>query len=117
MLLPQETLEVLRVQVGGQHLDRDRAVQQRLSAPVYDTETSAPDLGDVVESRLAQFRGDVGNQTPLRRVRIDVDHRRSLSSPGRLLSSADTDTLAPIAVGENGMGANARKAVRCPPRA
>jgi hypothetical protein len=86
-LLAQEAGKIVRVKIGGQHLDRNRAVQHRLSAAVDDAEAAMTDLLDVVEFRLAQFRGDVSDQVLLLCKRVDVGHRRLLSSPWRPVAS------------------------------
>ncbi|CKT21297.1 Nucleotidyl transferase of uncharacterised function (DUF2204) [Mycobacterium tuberculosis] len=83
-LLAQEALEIVPIQVGAQYLDGDGAVQRGLDAAVDDAESAAPDLLDIVESSLKQFRGNIRDQVPPRRVRINVGHRRSLSSAGRV---------------------------------
>ena len=44
-------------QVGGQHLDGDRAVQHRLSAAIDHPESAVPDFLDVVKSRGASSAG------------------------------------------------------------
>jgi hypothetical protein len=60
-LLAQEAGKIVRVKIGGQHLDRNRTVQHRLGAAVDDAKAATTDLLDVVEFRLAQFRGDVSD--------------------------------------------------------
>jgi hypothetical protein len=51
---------------------------------VPDPESPVSDLLDVVKSRLTQFRGNVRDQVPMCRKRIDVGNRQSLSSAWRL---------------------------------
>ena len=63
VLLAQEAVEIFLVKVGGQHLDRDRAVQQRLSASIHDAKATASDFGDTFEPRVAQPRGDLGTRS------------------------------------------------------
>jgi hypothetical protein len=62
-LLAHEAVEILRIEVGRQDLDGDRPVQLRLDAPKDDAEAAVTDFGDIVESRVTQFRGDVRSQT------------------------------------------------------
>jgi hypothetical protein len=52
-LLAHEPVETVRIEVGRQHLDRDRAVKDRLDAPMDDAEAAVTDLGDIIESRIA----------------------------------------------------------------
>jgi predicted urease superfamily metal-dependent hydrolase len=94
VLLAQEAVKIVGVEVGGQHFDRDRAVQQRLSASIHNAKAAASDLGDIVKSRVAQFRGNVWDELPLCRMRIDVGHRRvTILSRGRL-TSVTNDTIS-----------------------
>ena len=89
VLFAQESVEIFRVKVGGQHLDGDRPVQQRLSAAIHDAKAALSDFGDIFEARVAQFRGNVREQIPLRRMLIDVGHQWSLSHS---LSTADNSS-------------------------
>ena len=74
-LFPQKSFEVLGVEVGIQHLDSDGAVECRLRAAVYNAETAAADLFDLIETLATKFRGDIRDQTPLRCKRIALGHR------------------------------------------
>ena len=83
------------VQVGGQHLDGDLAIQRRLNAAIDHAESAVPDFDDIVESGDAQFRGDVCEHIPLGCLRVGVGHRRSLSSAGGWPHCCK-DTISPI---------------------
>ena len=96
VLLAQEAVEIFRVKVGGQHLDRDRPIQQRLRASIHHAKAAVSDFGDIFESRVAQLRGNVRDQIPRRRMLIDVGHQRSLSSAGRPLTSVTNEEISPI---------------------
>ena len=74
-LLAKETVEIVRVKICTQHLDRNEAVQHRLGAAVDDPESAASDLLDVAETLLPQFREDVRDQVPVPRKWIAVGHR------------------------------------------
>jgi hypothetical protein len=69
-LLTQKSIEIVRVEVGGQNLDRDSAIQFRLQAAIDDPKAAAPDFLDVIEPGVAQFPGDPGTEILLRRVWI-----------------------------------------------
>ena len=45
-LLTQKSIEIVRVEVGGQNLDRDSAIQFRLRAAIDDPKAAAPDFLD-----------------------------------------------------------------------
>ena len=79
-LFTHEALDVVRVEIRRQDLDRDGPVQRRLSAAVDDAESAMSDFGYVVETRIAEFGRDAGNQILLCRVWIALGHRRSPSS-------------------------------------
>ena len=70
-LLAQESLEVVRIEVGGEHLDGHGALQGVLPAAVDRAETTASDHVSVIEPRRGQLRGDRGAQVILSRRRTE----------------------------------------------
>ena len=73
-LLTQEPLPVL-VELGGEHLDRHRAVQGELGAAIDDPETAPADLFGIVESGRTQLRNDGRAHVALRLEQIPIRHR------------------------------------------
>lgn len=73
-LLTHEPLEVLRVEVVGQHLDRDIAVQCGLAAAIYGTVATTTDLDRIGETCFHQFTGDVADGIALCGQRIVLGH-------------------------------------------
>ena len=93
MLLAQEAVQIVGVKVGGQHFDRDRAVQQRLSASIHNANAAASDFDDVVESGFAQFRGNAGTSSRCVACESTSAIDGSLSSAGGRLTSVTNDTI------------------------
>ena len=81
-LLTHEPLEVVRFEVGGEHLDRHRAVESSLDTAIHHTEAAAADLLGVLETGRHQLRRYPGVLVPLRRQRVDVGHRSPRYSGG-----------------------------------
>jgi hypothetical protein len=50
LLLPQEPLEVLRIEKGSEDLNGYRPAEGRLSATVDDTKSTVPNLDRIFES-------------------------------------------------------------------
>src|SRR5262245_29902016 len=84
-LFTQEPLPVL-VEIGGEHLDRHRAVQGDLSAPVDDPETAPTNLLSILESGRAQLRNDGRALVALRIEQIPIRHRPPAIHPDARLA-------------------------------
>lgn len=54
-LFPEESLPVLGVEIGGEHLDRNRPVQGRPAAAIHDPEPTPPDFLDLLEPRRLEL--------------------------------------------------------------
>ena len=76
-LLTHEPLQVVRLEIRGQHLHRDRAIQRGLAAAIHHAEPAAADLLGILETGSHQLRRDPGVHIPLRRQRVAVGHRSS----------------------------------------
>ncbi len=74
-LLAEESLEVVRLEVGGEDFHRHRSIQRGLKAAVYDSEAAASDLLQIRESGSYQFSRYPGGSVGLCRQRVDVRHR------------------------------------------
>jgi hypothetical protein len=74
-LLAEESLEVVRLEFGGQDLHRHRSIQRWLYAAVHDPEAAASDLLRIRESGSYQFSRYPGGSVGLCRQRVDVRHR------------------------------------------
>ena len=77
-----EPFEIIEFEVGGEHLDRHRAVERALGAAIHHTEPAAADLLGILETGRHQLRRDPGGEIPLRRQRVDVGHRSPRYSGG-----------------------------------
>ena len=74
-LLTHEPLDVVRLDVGCEHLDRHRAIERALGTSIHHTEAAAADLLGFLETGRHQLRRYPGVLVPLRRQRVDVGHR------------------------------------------
>jgi len=83
-LLAEESLEVVRPQIGGEHLDGDAAVEGTLRAAIHHAETASSDFVDIFESGCGQLLRDPRRQVTL--CWIDFGHRRPPHSCTHLLT-------------------------------
>ena len=84
-LLTDEPLEVVRLEIRGQHFHRNGAIQGALAAAIHHPEPAAPDLFGMLETGSHQLRRDPGVHIPLRWQRVAVGHRspRTATAPWR----------------------------------
>ncbi|MFC9761865.1 hypothetical protein [Rhodococcus jostii] len=75
LLFANKPLEVVLIQVGGEHLDCDRPVQRRLQAAKQDPEAAPSDLDRVLKPVRSQLRRDRRNEITLGCQRVDLGHR------------------------------------------
>jgi len=88
-LLAHEPLQVVGLEIGGQHLHRDDAIQRALAAAIHHPEPAAPDLLGLLETGSHQLRRDPGVHIPLRRQRVAVSHRspQTATTPWRHIAT------------------------------
>ena len=77
-LLAHEPLEVFLVEVGGQHLDGDGAIERGLRTAVDHAEAAAADLLCLREADGRELPGDIVNDVMLSYERIAFGHQAAL---------------------------------------
>ena len=87
-LLAQEPFEVVRIQIGGEHLDRDGAVERSLRTAIDDAEAATPDFVGILESGRGQLRRE-----PRRSCHAVLDRLRP--STASALVHSPLDRLTP----------------------
>ena len=83
-LLAHEPLQVVALEICGQDLHRDNAIELGLAAAIHDAEPASADLLGILETGSRQLRRDPGVHIPLRRQRVAGGHRSSRFSPGAM---------------------------------
>ena len=76
-LLTHEPLQVVGLEIRGQHLHRDCAIELGLAAAIHHAEPASADLLGILETGSHQLRRDPGVHIPLRRQRVAAGHRSS----------------------------------------
>ena len=74
-LLAQKSFDVVWIEIGGEHLDRNRALQSTLHAAVNRAETADSDFLGIFEPCRGQFRSDRRRQITCCRL-FALGHRR-----------------------------------------
>src|ERR1700732_1994554 len=75
-LLAQKSFDIVCIEISGEHLDRNGALERTLPAAVDRAETAPSDFLGIAESGRGQFSSDRRHQLPQNRPRIRLDHRR-----------------------------------------